>query len=97
MYEREKRWIFPYQEEADIMFNSALYYELSVLKNMAEPLLLQIGPDSPQYPIARRLLDLLDYFHPVKPDYIPNNSILRSLSRSCFHDVHEGFNTVVEV
>jgi uridine kinase len=94
----EKRWIFPYQEEADIMFNSALYYELSVLKNMAEPLLLQIGPDSPQYPIARRLLDLLDYFHPVKPDYIPNNSILREfIGGSCFHDVHEGFNTVVEV
>ncbi|HBN82318.1 MAG TPA: hypothetical protein DDZ89_00585, partial [Clostridiales bacterium] len=94
----EKRWIFPYQEEADVMFNSALYYELSILKNMAEPLLRQIGTDDPQYSIARRLLDLLDYFHPLDPHYIPNNSILREfIGGSCFTDVHEGVNNVVEV
>lgn len=93
----EKRWIFPYQEEADIMFNSALYYELSVLKSLAEPLLSQIGTDCPQYPTARRLLDLLDYFHPVNPHFIPNNSILREfIGGSCFKDVHEGMENIIE-
>ncbi len=81
----EKRWIFPYQEEADVMFNSALYYELSVLKALAEPLLSHIDKNFPQYPTVKRLLDMLDFFHPVDPNRIPNNSILREfIGGSCF-------------
>ena len=73
----EKRWIFPYQEHADVMFNSALVYELAVLKPFAEPLLLQAKPHTPEYIEAKRLLSFLDWFVPVTPDLIPDNSILR--------------------
>jgi uridine kinase len=73
----EKRWIFPYQEHADLMFNSALVYELSVLKPLAEPLLLQIKPRTPPYVEAKRLLALLEWFEPLAPDLVPDNSILR--------------------
>ena len=73
----EKRWIFPYQEHADVMFNSALVYELSVLKPLAEPLLLQIKPRTPPYVEAKRLLALLEWFEPLAPDLVPDNSILR--------------------
>ncbi|HSJ57478.1 MAG TPA: nucleoside kinase [Anaerolineae bacterium] len=73
----EKEWIFPFQENADIMFNSALVYELSVLKPLAEPLLLQIKPRTPAYVEAKRLLSLLEWFHPLAPDLVPDNSILR--------------------
>lgn len=72
----EKRNIFPYQEEADIMFNSALAYELSVLKPLAEPLLLQVK--SPRERIeAERLLAFLSWFEPCPTETIPGNSILR--------------------
>ncbi len=73
----EKRWIFPYQEHADVMFNSALVYELAVLKPFAEPLLLQAKPHTPEYIEAKRLLSFLEWFLPVTPDLIPDNSILR--------------------
>nr|MBC7245121.1 nucleoside kinase [Chloroflexota bacterium] len=73
----EKRWIFPYQEHADVMFNSALAYELSALKPMAEPLLFQIDPNVPEYREARRLLALLRWFLPFPTELIPFNSILR--------------------
>ena len=73
----EKRWIFPYQEHADVMFNSALVYELAVLKPFAEPLLLQVKPHTPEYIEAKRLLSFLEWFLPVTPDLIPDNSILR--------------------
>jgi uridine kinase len=73
----EKRWIFPHQEHADIMFNSALVYELAVLKPFAEPLLLQVKPHTPEYIEAKRLLSFLEWFLPVTPDLIPDNSILR--------------------
>ncbi|MCL7453033.1 MAG: nucleoside kinase [Anaerolineae bacterium] len=73
----EKKWIFPYQEHADIMFNSALVYELSVLKPLAEPLLLQIKPRTAPYVEAKRLLALLEWFQPLAPDLVPDNSILR--------------------
>jgi uridine kinase len=73
----EKRWIFPYQEHADVMFNSALVYELAVLKPFAEPLLLQVKPRTPEHIEAKRLLSFLEWFVPVTPDLIPDNSILR--------------------
>jgi len=73
----EKRWIFPYQEHADVMFNSALVYELSVLKLLAEPLLLQIQPRTPAYVEAKRLRAMLEWFEPLAPDLVPDNSILR--------------------
>ncbi|MGB9880057.1 MAG: uridine kinase family protein, partial [Anaerolineae bacterium] len=73
----EKRWIFPYQEHADVMFNSALAYELSALKSLAEPLLFQIEPNVPEYVEARRLLALLYWFLPFPVELVPANSILR--------------------
>ena len=77
--------IFPYQEEADIMFNSALIYELSVLKLYAEPLLFSIDTTCPEYPEAKRLLKFLDYFLPVPGENIGHNSILREfIGGSCF-------------
>jgi uridine kinase len=73
----EKRFIFPYQEHADIMFNSALVYELAVLKKLAEPLLLQVKPSSPRRVEVKRLLALLQWFEPCSAELIPDNSILR--------------------
>ncbi len=73
----EKRYIFPYQEHADMMFNSALVYELAVLKPMVEPLLLQVEPSSPRRVEAKRLLAFLQWFEPCGPDLIPDNSLLR--------------------
>jgi uridine kinase len=73
----ERDFIFPYQEHADVMFNSALVYELSVLKPFAEPLLLQIEPGKPGYTEAKRLLAFLQWFEPISTEPIPDNSILR--------------------
>jgi uridine kinase len=73
----EKRYIFPYQENADIMFNSALAYELSALKPYAEPLLRQVPFGTREYIEAKRMLALLEWFQPVPTDLIPDNSILR--------------------
>jgi uridine kinase len=73
----EHTWIFPYQENADVMFNSALVYELSVIKPLAEPLLLQIEPGRPEHIEAKRLLSFLQWFEPASPDAVPDNSLLR--------------------
>lgn len=73
----EKRNIFPYQENADVMFNSALAYELSALKPYAEPLIRQVPYGTPEHVEAKRLLALLDWFLPISSDLIPDNSILR--------------------
>ena len=73
----EKAYIFPYQENADVMFNSALAYELSVLKPLAEPLLRQVPFGVPEYIEAKRLLALLEWFVPISADFIPGNSIMR--------------------
>jgi uridine kinase len=73
----EKTWIFPFQENADVMFNSSLVYELAVLKPLAEPLLLQVRPGTRAYVEAKRLLAFLDWFEPMAPDLVPDNSILR--------------------
>lgn len=73
----EHRWIFPYQENADVMFNSALAYELAVIKPIAEPLLLQIEARKPEHVEAKRLLSFLQWFEPCAPDLVPDNSLLR--------------------
>lgn len=78
--------IFPYQETADVVFNSALVYELAVLKQYAEPLLFSIRPEDPEYPEAKRLLKFLDYFLGIDSERVPNNSILREfIGGSYFH------------
>lgn len=73
----EDEHIFPFQEKADVMFNSALIYEMAVLKQYAEPLLFSIPKDAKEYVEAKRLLKFLDYFVGVNADEIPTNSILR--------------------
>ncbi|MEF2877317.1 MAG: nucleoside kinase [Blautia sp.] len=81
----EEENIFPYQESADVMFNSALIYELAVLKLYAEPLLFSIQPGEPEYDEAKRLLKFLDYFVGVPSEAIPHNSILREfVGGGCF-------------
>lgn len=73
----EDQYIFPFQEEADVMFNSATIYELSALKQFAEPLLFGIDKDSEEYVEAKRLLKFLDYFIGIGREEIPTNSIIR--------------------
>ncbi|MGL5259097.1 MAG: nucleoside kinase [Lachnospiraceae bacterium] len=82
----EEQNIFPYQESADVMFNSSLIYELAVLKVYAEPLLFGISKGEPGYFEAKRLLKFLGYFLGVSADFLPNNSIVREfVGGSCFH------------
>ena len=82
----EERNIFPFQESADVMFNSSLIYELFVLKQFAEPLLFSIRPDEEEYDQAQRLLKMLNYFLGVSSENIPSNSILREfIGGSCFN------------
>ena len=83
----EQKNIFPYQEEADCMFNSSIVYELSVLKKYALPLLEEITDDNPEYSEARRLISMLQYFDTVEPDWIPNNSLLREFIGGSIYDV----------
>ena len=73
----EDQYIFPFQEEADVMFNSALIYELAVLKPYAEAILFGISKDAPEYIEAKRLLKFLDYFISVGSEEIPKNSLMR--------------------
>ena len=73
----EEKYIFPFQENADVMFNSSLVYELAVLKPLVEPLLKEISIEHPEHVEARRLLKFLSYFRSITPDTIPPNSILR--------------------
>jgi uridine kinase len=82
----EEENIFPFQEDADAMFNSAMIYELAVLKPFAEPLLFQIPKGSPEYHEAKRLLKFLNYFLSVPSESLPNNSICREfVGGSCFN------------
>ncbi|MCX7747660.1 MAG: nucleoside kinase [Clostridia bacterium] len=82
----EEKNIFPFQEEADIMFNSSLIYELSVLKMLAEPLLADVDISYPEYSEARRLIEFLSYFLPIDTKEIPANSIIREfVGGSCFY------------
>lgn len=81
----EEKNIFPYQEEADVMFNSALVYELAVLKPYVERLLFAIDRDCPEYLEAKRLLKFLDYFVGIGSENIPMNSLLREfVGGGCF-------------
>jgi uridine kinase len=77
VHQGEKKNIFPYQENADVIFNSALVYELAALAPIVRPLLLQVPYGAIEYIEAKRLLALLDWFLPIEPDLIPDNSILR--------------------
>jgi uridine kinase len=82
----EEKYIFPFQESADVMFNSALVYELAVLKVYAEPLLFRIPRDSAEYLEAKRLLKFLDYFLPLPAEGISKNSLIREfVGGSCFN------------
>ncbi|MCM1174782.1 MAG: nucleoside kinase [Blautia sp.] len=81
----EEKYIFPFQEQADAMFNSALIYELAVLKQYAEPLLFSIRKGEPEYHEARRLLKFLEYFLGVSSEELPKNSLCREfVGGSCF-------------
>lgn len=81
----EEKNIFPFQEEADVMFNSALIYELAVLKQYAEPLLFSVPKNSPEFMEAKKMLKFLDYFLGVSSEGVPSNSILREfIGGSCF-------------
>ena len=81
----EESNIFPFQESADVMFNSALIYELAVLKQFAEPLLFGVEEGTKEYVEAKRLLKFLDYFLGADSEAVPKNSILREfIGGSCF-------------
>ncbi len=90
----EKRNIFPYQENADVMFNSALVYELAALRPLAEPLLLQVEPATPPHIEANRLLSFLRWVRPLsdkQTEMIPDTSLLREfVGGSTLHDYHPG-------
>jgi uridine kinase len=82
----EEKWIFPYQENADAMFNSSLIFELGVMKEYAEDILKDVPRDIPEYSEAFRLLKFLSYFTPITERYIPSTSLLREfLGGSSFH------------
>ena len=81
----EEKNIFPFQEEADEMFNSSLVYELAVLKQYAEPLLFGIAKESHYFSEANRLLKFLNYFLPMPSDDVPKNSLVREfIGGNCF-------------
>lgn len=90
----EKHNIFPYQENADSLFNSALVYELAALRPLAEPLLLQVEPATPAHIEANRLLSFLRWVHPLSAEQqamIPDTSLLREfIGASSLHDYHPG-------
>ncbi len=82
----EERWIFPYQENADAMFNSSLIFELGVMKEFADEILKGVPRDMPEYAEAFRLRKLLSYFTPITDRLIPSTSLLREfLGGSSFH------------
>lgn len=83
----EEKNIFPYQEEADIMFNSSLIYELAVLKDFAVPLLKEIDNTNLEHSEAKKLLSLLEYFESIPAEYVPTNSLLREfIGGSIFYE-----------
>jgi len=83
----EKRYIFPYQENANVMFNSALLYEGSALAPLAEPLIRQVPHGTPEHVEAKRLLAFLEWFLPIDTDLIPDDSILREfIGGSILHE-----------
>ena len=84
--EGEEKYIFPYQEDADVMFNSSLVYEPAVIKPFLEPILALVDRNEPEYSEAKRLYEFLGYFLPINVDEVPINSILREfLGGGCFY------------
>ncbi|MEG1741338.1 MAG: nucleoside kinase [Acetivibrio sp.] len=83
----EEKYIFPFQESADIMFNSAMIYELAVLKQFAEPILFNIPESDEAYSEAKRLLKFLDYFMGISSEEIPKNSIIREFVGNSYFNV----------
>ena len=75
--EGEEEWIFPYQENADVMFNSSLLYELAAFKSQAEPMLRAVPQTCREYSVARRLLRFLDYIVPLQENILPLTSVIR--------------------
>jgi uridine kinase len=73
----EDKWIFPFQENADVMFNSALLYELGVIRDRIIPILENIPESKPEYCVAANLSDLIHYFRPIPDEELPPTSILR--------------------
>lgn len=84
----EEKYIFPYQEEADSMFNSSLIYELGVLKDYALPLLKEIDKSNPEFAEAKRIATLLSYFESIPEKDIPNTSLIREFIGNGIFDVH---------
>lgn len=84
----EDKYIFPYQEQADSMFNSSLIYELGVLKDYALPLLQEIDRSNPEFAEAKRLATLLSYFESIPEESIPNTSLIREFIGNGVFDVH---------
>jgi len=83
----EEKYIFPYQDDADVIYNTALIYELGVLKTYVEPLLYSVDVNSEYYEEAKRLINFLHLFLPIPAESIPQDSILREfIGGSCFHD-----------
>lgn len=83
--EGEEKYIFPYQDEADVIINSALVYEIGVLKSYVEPLLFNVSENDPMYPEAIRLINLLRNFLPIPSEDVPKDSLLREfIGGSCF-------------
>lgn len=83
----EFRWIYPFQEKANFVFNSELNYELAVLKKPAEEILSTVKPTSKQYPLALKLLNVLKYVHEIPEKWVPCNSIIREfIGGSIFYD-----------
>ena len=82
----EEKYIFPFQEDADAMFNSSLVYEAAVIKNFLEPALLEVEKDCPEYSEAKRLYEFLSYFLPIDPKDVPITSIVREfVGDGCFY------------
>ena len=73
----EEKWVFPYQEEADVIFNSAMVYELGALRQQAELAISRVPEMSPVYPIAARLQRELQFFDPIPEELLPHGSLLR--------------------
>ena len=83
--EGEEKYIFPYQDDADRIINSALIYELGILKTYAEPLLFSVKEDDPMYSEALRLINFLRNFLPIPSEEVPADSVLREfIGGSCF-------------
>ena len=82
----EEKYIFPYQEEADVMFNSSLVYEIAAMKTLIEPILATVDRNEPEFSEAKRLYEFLGYFLPIEKEDIPINSLIREfIGGGCFY------------